>query len=325
LVTQQTLLKLLKEEYRFLITTHESPDGDALGSEIALALGLKSIGKDVIVVNEDKAEQRYNFIDSKIDIVPPENLQDNEQNLNTTMLVLDTLPDNTGKKMQMLQRKVSRIISIDHHDTNQASQLPQGYYQPKASSTCEMVYDLLKALNVKIDLSMGEAIFTGMVYDTGSFRYKKTGSHTLFIGSELVKLGVNPFKIHTIINQSNTKASLILHSRVLSTLEFFQNDRIALITMPKDMLIESGSTFEESQTIINIPLGCRSVEVSIFFKQDETGRWKCSLRSKGHFNCLNIAEPMGGGGHSTAAGFKLKEPMEMIRQRVLESMEQLLT
>lgn len=325
-MTQKEILTLLAREDSFIITTHESPDGDALGSQLALFEGLKLLDKKVFMINSDPVERRYGFLIERIEepLAPDQWLLNNDPS-EYHLIIVDTTPDNIGSPMNPFLEKCRDIIPIDHHDTIEPGLQPKGFYNSQASSTCEMIYELLQKLKVDMSLSLGQALFTGMVYDTGSFRYKKTGARTLAIASELVEMGVNPFEIHTRIYQSNTKASLMLLTKVMTSLEFFFGDQVALLSMKKKCLEETGASFEEAQTLINIPLGCQSVEVSVFFKEDERGLIKCSLRSKGRFNCLSIAEAFGGGGHETAAGFKLREPVEIIQTKVLAELENFFT
>lgn len=317
-MNQESLLKLLRTEKKIAISSHESPDGDALGSEAALYLGLKSLGKDVYIINSDPSENRYDYFLSNIPIHKPNKWLSEHNASEYILLILDTMPDNTGAEMVSITPLFSNVIPIDHHDTMSPDDRGPGYYNSQVSSTCEMVYELLVLLDITITHTIAQALYTGIVYDTGSFKYKKTGPRTLYIASLLVEKGVNPFYIHTNIYESNTKASLLLLSRVMSSLKFHFNDQVSILEMPSSLLKETGASFEEAQTLINIPLGCKSVELSLFFKEDEKGQKRCSLRSKGNFNCLHIAEDFGGGGHETAAGFKFYESFESIRKKVLD-------
>jgi len=315
---KKSLINLLYSEERFVISSHESPDGDALGSEAALYLGLLSLHKEVYIVNSDPSENRYAYFLKNIPIQQPKEWIKKHDPSTYTLLVLDTMPDNTGPEMVAISERFHRVIPIDHHDTMSPEDRGPGFYNAQVSSTCEMIFEILTQLEISITYEIAQALYTGIVYDTGSFKYKKTGPRTLFIASLLVEKGVNPFFIHTNIYESNTKASLLLLSRVMSSLQFYYNDRVSILEMPTSLLQETGANFEEAQTLINIPLSCKSVELSLFFKEDEKGQKRCSLRSKGNFNCLHIAEDFGGGGHETAAGFKIFESFESIRAKVLE-------
>jgi len=324
-MNREELLGILHEQKNIIITTHESPDGDALGSEVALYLALKSIDKNVYILNADPYESRYDFILDQIPIFNPEQwLKENQADL-FILIILDTSPDNIGHSMDIIKKSVSRVIPIDHHDTINPDNRFPGYYQSDASSTCEMIYQFITLWDLEISLTMANALFTGIVYDTGSFKYKKTSSKTFSIASHLVEIGVNPFFIYTSIYESNTKASLLLLSKVMSSLNFYYNDQVSILIMPKELLEETQASFEEAQTLINIPLVCKSVELSLFFKEDKNGLKRCSLRSKGLFNCLHIAEDFGGGGHETAAGFKFFESIEYIKRKVLEDIRSFFT
>ena len=164
-----------------------------------------------------------------------------------------------------------------------------------------------------------------IVYDTGSFIYPKTSAQTLHIAFELVTSGVKPNEIYSKIYETKSIASLVLQSTVLSTLELECHDHVAIQIMLKDAILESGATYEEGHQIINVPLAAEAIKVSVFFKENLEGILRCSLRSKGNINVVEIAQKFGGGGHKTAAGFKCSESLEVVKQMVLDDLEKYFT
>jgi bifunctional oligoribonuclease and PAP phosphatase NrnA len=127
-----------------------------------------------------------------------------------------------------------------------------------------------------------------------------------------------PYEIHKKMYENATIGALVLEKLVLSTLEFRNSDKISVLTMTQGMLRDSGAHFDDADGLINIPLQSRSIEVSVFLKEDSEGKRRCSLRSKGRVNVSTIAQAFGGGGHKTAAGFKHSEPLDAIKEKVLE-------
>jgi phosphoesterase RecJ-like protein len=215
--------------------------------------------------------------------------------------------------------RVREYFIIDHHE-NEEDVLAGNLILKSASSTAEIVYQLLRAINVEIDFSMAEELFTGIVYDTGSFIYPKTTALTFDIARDLVEKGVQPNKVYTHVYESNSISALLLQSRVLSTLELSLGNHVAVLTMNREMIRDTGGNYEEADGLINIPLRSEDVRVSIFFKENMEGLLRCSLRSKGVINVAEIAQMFGGGGHRTAAGFKCRISLEKTKKALLEKL-----
>ena len=236
------------------------------------------------------------------------------------LIILDVNDiNNIGQIKNLLLPKVQEYFIIDHHDS-EADTLARNFIAKSASSTCELLCSLFKALPITIDGPMARALYMGIVFDTGSFIYPKTTALTFKIAEELVSLGANPNEIYVNVFQSNSTSSLVLMSRVLATLKLELDEHIAIQTMTREVIIESGGKYAESDQIINIPLRSQEVQVSIFFKENLQGLKRCSLRSKGNIDVAMIAQTYGGGGHKTAAGFKCPRPFAAIQEELLEAL-----
>jgi len=177
-------------------------------------------------------------------------------------------------------------------------------------------------MGLPLDLPMARALYTGIVFDTGSFVYPKTTALTFRIAHELVALGVSPNEVYSNLYESHSLSSLVLMSRVLSSLSLRLGGRVAVQSMPNGLLQESRARYEEAAQLINIPLRSREVRVSIFFKQNPEGLWRCSLRSKGQIDVAEIARSYGGGGHRTAAGFKCSGPVASVQEEILAGLSE---
>ena len=305
----------------FIITAHETPDADAVGSECAMLRALKSMGKEAMILNADATPRKFSFIDvdhivgvlERDDQLPPDIGR-------YSLLVLDTNDiNNIGEVAQIVLPKVREYFIIDHHE--QDADNPSGnVIQKSASSTSEILYQLLKELGVPIDFQTARALFTGIVFDTGSFVYPKTTALTFEIARDLVSRGVEPNFVYGKLYESNSISALRLQSRVLSTLDLRCDSRVSILTMRREIIVETGADYEEADGLINIPLRSEDIRVSIFFKENMDGLLRCSLRSKGDINVAAIAQSFGGGGHKTAAGFKCREPLEKTRDLLLEKL-----
>ncbi len=304
---------------KFILTAHETPDGDALGSECAMYLALQQLKKEVVIFNADPTPEKYSYLEGsdQIRILKTESQIPADVG-EYVLLILDTNDiHNIGQVADMLLPRVREYFIVDHHESDDDIIL-DNHIEESASSTCEILYQLFELLGIPLSLPIATALFTGIVYDTGSFIYPKTSASTFSIAHTLVKNGVNPNYIYRRIYESNSISALRLQSRVLSTLELFYNQHVAAQTMTRDMIFECRAKYEEADTLINIPLKSEKVMVSLFFKENEEGILRCSLRSKEDINVAEIAQLYGGGGHRTAAGFKSIWPLETIKQKVLE-------
>jgi phosphoesterase RecJ-like protein len=326
------IVKILKEQDSFIITSHEAADADAIGSLMALYSCVKVMGKMAVPLLSDPVAEKYHFLDEeKIilsyqelggKIIPSLPIPGSNKKIKTKdscLIVLDTVPHNIGKMGDTLLPAVKSVVVIDHHDW-----LPEGgcqaWLEPGASSTCEMIYDLLSAMEHRMDIKTAEALYAGIIYDTGSFIYPKTSAKSFRIAESLVNSGVIPNKIYTNLYENKSVAALLLQTRVLQSMVLYQNNSIAVLHMPKEYLSGTGAHYDEAQEIINIPLQSRDVRVSLFFKENADGVMRCSMRSKGEVNCASLSLEFGGGGHRTAAGFKMHDSFEVIRDTLLDKL-----
>ena len=319
--TFDAVVAFIERHDHLILTAHEAPDGDAIGSEYALARALQQLGKEVRVCNADPVADTWQFIDdagllSQVETADqlPEPLSD------WALLILDTNDtSNIGNISELVLPHVSEYFIIDHHDYDDYDEdlLAQNLIQRGASSTAEIVYQLLERLQVKIDLAMAQALFAAIVFDTGSFVYPKTTAVTFQIAQALVARGVVSNEVYSRIHESKSVSSLLLKARVLGSLELLYDNRVAVQTMSIKTLEESGASYDEAGDIINTPLSGEAVRVSVFFKQNKEGQYRCSMRSKGEVDCARIARDYGGGGHRTAAGFRLAGSYEDTRARLM--------
>lgn len=316
------LINFISQNKKYILCAHETPDGDAIGSEFAMLKALQKIGKIVKIFNSDPAPRKFKFVDTKDEVAVLEDEEQIPEDIEDyVLLILDTNDkNNIGVIAELILPRVKDYFIIDHHESEK-DLLVHHIIQKSASSTAEILYLLFKEMKIEIDIQIAQALFMAIVYDTGSFIYPKTTALTFEIARDLVSIGVNPNHIYSKVYESNSISSLVLQSRVLSTLELTYNNRVAIQTMLKEVIVESGALYEEADQIINLPLRSEQIRVSIFFKQNLDGLLRCSLRSKGLVDVAEIAQSFDGGGHKTAAGFKCKLSLEETKEAVLNKLK----
>ena len=313
-------IAFLTRTRRFIITAHETPDGDAIGAECAMQRALASLGKEAIILNADPTPHKFAYLAPGDTVhvlegeaaVPPDVRE-------YSLLILDTNDlRNIGQVASIVLPRVREHFIIDHHEHEREDRRAGNVIQKGASSTCEIIYQILREMNAAVDQPIAEALYTGIVYDTGCFIYPKTPALTFEIARDLVRAGVSPNHVYAQIYESNSIASLVLQSLVLATLELRCANRVAILTMDRKMILDSKANYEESDQLINIPLKSEDIRVSVFFKENVEGLVRCSMRSKGAIDVAQIAQEYGGGGHQTAAGFKCRDSIETTKERILD-------
>ena len=314
---KETAQLLNSMEGKILITTHKNPDGDAIGSSVALYNYLKKLGKDVRIIYKDRVPYFFDFLPGVENV----ELKDSIDEKFDWVIVTD-VSEKKRTGFETIPAKNSLVI--DHHIT--AEPFSDFYIvEPEISSTCELCYYILKILNENlITKEVALPIYTGMVTDTGSFSYTNTSYQTHLVASELIKKGAEPYLVRRNIFERNRINKFKLLELVLRTLEFAVDGKVAHITVYQKFLKETGALMEETEGFINYPRSIQGVEVAVFFKEMEEGSWKVSLRSKGKINVAFIAKKFGGGGHVMAAGFEFEGDLEIRKEKLFEEIEKAL-
>jgi len=319
-MTIDGLAEYLEAHDDYIVVSHDSPDADGLGAAYALVLALQATGKRAAAAVADYVPPKYRFIDRRSLFVsigghPPLPFGPG----GATVIVVDTHDLHyVGSQVERLIGAAAACLVIDHHELR--GEIPElALLDPSASSSCELVWGVAKLLGAALPEDAAEALFSGIVYDTGSFSYPKTTERTFACALELVRMGVKPYTIHNRMYESSSIGVLILQKTVFSSLELHEGNRVAVQTLRRADLASSGASYEDAEDLVNTPLQGRTIEVSVLFKENLEGRLRCSLRSKGGVNVAHIAQSFGGGGHKTAAGFTCGSPLERAKGDVLQS------
>lgn len=318
------ILDFIKKYDSFILCTHDVPDADGIGAEMLLAFVLKKLGKQAIAINAAPIPANFSFMDpeNSIEVWDPFNHQSFVKT--SALIILDTSDEfNIGTIKDEVLPHVLDVIVVDHHELGPKSVL-RGLVSPEAASTSEIIMMAAAEFGIVPDLVTANAVFAGLVYDTGSFAYIKTNVNTFTAALTLIKVGVKPYDVYQKLFESASIAAVLLQRIVLSTLEIHENGRIAVQILRKEDLQSTGARIEDAEGFINLPLRSQNVKVSILLKESGEGPIRCSLRSKGEVNVSKIAQQFSGGGHATAAGFKSNLSIEQTLETLLNKVKQFL-
>lgn len=304
-VTEKEALSLLKENQSFVLTAHISPDGDSLGSMLALYEFLVRQGKQVVVVLDDTIPDVFRMLPCWDVIRSVDELGKLKPDL-TIILDASTM-DRIGRVSEIVD---APTLNIDHHVSNQGF-TDYRLLDSEAAATGEIVYRLLAEAKTPITKDMATNLYTAIATDCGFFRYANTRPGTMRIAAELLTYGVEPNTIAEALEQISLD-TMRLTARVLQTMEFFADGKVAVIVVTRDMLEHDESTDE----LINYPRKVEGVDVAVMLKQKDESSVKISMRSKG-VDVSRIAMQFGGGGHARAAGCSIEGSIDEARKKLL--------
>ena len=305
--------KAINKNKSFLILTHVNPDGDALGSQLALRRILKSLNKDVYVVAEERVPPMYKFL-------PDANkIQTDYKRFKSKFDVVFILDcpkiARVGKVEDLISG--SLIINIDHHP-GRTKEMDIVFKDTNAAATAVLIYKLFKNMRVKIDKKTALLLYVGIATDTGFFRYTNTDAEAYKISSELVKLGVVPNEINKQLYESESIKRLKLLGLSLETIKLYKTGKIITMETTKDMYTKTGSGPEYTEDFVNFPRSIKGVSVAAFFREDKKAQTvKVSFRAKGKVDVDKIAKVFGGGGHPQASGCTLKGNLKKNKNKVI--------
>lgn len=313
-------MKEIKEKIEqsdsIVIVGHVNPDGDTVGAGLALLLGLekKYPDKKIDFVLQDNVPKNIAFLKGcdkikKIeDIIAP--------NYNLAIFVDSATTERVGKVMELIGDIFK--INIDHHISN--PRYGDINVVRDISSTSEIMYSLLKDLDIEISLEMGEALYLGLVNDTGNFAHSNVTDKTFLVASELMKLGVNNNKIVNDFFKTKSYERMRVLGKALSEMVFVEEKKLMYFYLSDKALKELNAVKDDTEGIVEELINYAGSEVSLFLREEESGKIKGSLRSKHDINVNRIAGIFGGGGHIKAAGFTTELSPQEIIKKVVENL-----
>jgi bifunctional oligoribonuclease and PAP phosphatase NrnA len=298
---------------RFVVTSHVRPDGDSIGSSVAMALALRAIGKDARVVHADPAPAPFAPFPGVADIIVAPDAGDSFD----AAIVMEC-GDLGRTGVSGLDRGF--VINVDHHPGNTGyGQLC--WFDPSAAACAEMVFDLIKALGAPVTREIATHIYIGILTDTGSFHYSGISPKTFAICQALLEAGVNAEAVARQVYDSNTMGRLRIFGAVLNGMQVDATGRIAVIYLDHAMVRASGGSYEDTDGLVNQPLTVKEIVAVVFFKQIEGNEYRVSMRSKGDVDVGALAKEYGGGGHKNAAGCTVGGSIDELRGIFLERIE----
>lgn len=305
---------IIDDNEKFLIVSHKNPDGDSIGSEIAMALALKKIGKRVYIYNSDSPPHRYsNFPKASLIRTKKENFTED-----VTIFVDCAEMERIGKIKKDIELS-KPIINIDHHIGNTKFGTVN-IIKPDYSSTAEIIYKMIKN-EIEVDKEIATYLYIGILTDTGAFRYPNTTSHSLRVASELVAHGVIASQVSEFIWFTDPEARIKLLGNVLREMNLY--DKISIMTVTKEMLNKHGAKEEDTEEFIDYGLAIDGIKTAAIIKERDKGILKISLRSKNSIPVQKLAKKYGGGGHRTASGFSVKRDIESFKNELKNELEKL--
>lgn len=302
---------LLLKSNRFLICGHLLPDGDSLGSSLALGLALEGAGKEVLVASPDLPPDSFNFLPAigRVSTVPNWGRYE-------TFVALDcSTPDRLSQFKQAMEAAPT-VVNIDHHTGTE----PFGtynYINPQAAATGEILFDLLELMGLPISVEIATCLYVAIITDTGRFKYEQTTADTHRRVAKLIELGVPAVKVNTFLYDEKPLVVVRLLQVALASLELSPCGKVAWLTVTKNTLNDLGAGDQHAEGLINHVREIKSVEVAMVFREMEHQQLKVSFRSKRQVDVNQLAGSFGGGGHPRASGCVLSGNLDGLVNQVV--------
>jgi phosphoesterase RecJ-like protein len=302
----EPIRQLIERHKNFILTTHVNPDGDGLGSELALAYFLRKKGKTVTIINNSKTPENYEWLDHKKEIIFFSAENDRDKLLNAdAIFILDTNQPERLRNMQpfVVQSQATKIV-IDHH-LDSHTFADHYLFDENATSTGEIIYRILNKLDPSsIDKDIAMALYTAIMTDTGSFRYPRVNQETHNIIAHLIECGADPIESYSNVYENWHLGRMQLLGKALDSMKMVYDGKLVYIVCSQKMFDETGTTEIETDNFTIYPMSVRGVQIGILFNELSDGV-KISFRSKGSIPINELAKEFGGNGHHNAAGTRL--------------------
>lgn len=305
--------ELLLENDRIWIFSHRSPDGDTLGSAFGLLYALRSLGKTVAFRCSDPVPPQFSYLTAEYTAA------DFEPDFIVAVDVASKELLGTG-----LAEYADRVgLCIDHHHTN-TGYAAKTYVEGTWAAACELIYEVIRALRAPITPLIASCVYTGLATDTGCFKYPSTSAHTHRIAADLIEAGADYARINRELFDTKSKARVKIEQRVLETLGFAAEGKIAYACITRQMLEESGAVESELDGVAAIPRMIEGVEIGLTFREQPDGSFKVSARTAQFADASAICAKFGGGGHVRAAGCRFSCGYEEALKQLLSAAEEAL-
>jgi phosphoesterase RecJ-like protein len=313
--TLAEIADVLRAKQRFVVISHYRPDGDAIGCTLAVGLCLRQLGKDVQMWNDDGCIERFQFLPgAKFLQQPPAGPQEFD-----VAIILDTAVKNRGGRSVEAVKKAGCWINIDHHVSN-----PRygdlNFIDSSSPATGQILFELFRAGELPITYEMADNLYVAISTDTGSFQYPNTTARTYEIGAELVRIGVKVGALSQQLYESHPRRRIELLKAMLNVMRFTSEGRVASFALSLAAAREVGAKPDDTEGLIDHIRSIEGVVVAAFFEELEDGLVRVSLRSKDpRTDVCQIASAFGGGGHTLAAGLRMRGTLTDVQEKVLQA------
>lgn len=316
-MTLDEILKEINKAQNIVILTHESPDGDAVGSSLALKLAIEKLDKNVDVIIPEYS-RLFNFLPAANEIKKESEIKNYDLAISVDCANLKRL----AKREYFEQAK--KTIVVDHHGSNNMYG-DLNYVNPVSPACCEVLAGMIEYFEINIDKSIGTCIMAGIITDTGGFRHAGINPETFEFTAELIRKGVNIPDIYKRTLRTKTRANFELTKRVMSRMELLEDGKITFTYITSEDEKETGAEPGDHEGLVDIGMDIEGVEVSIFIRQkEEENAYKISMRSGDNVNVSDICLMFGGGGHQRAAGALIQGNVEQVREKILKEVRKAL-
>ena len=298
---------ILAEQDNITILTHFHPDGDTLGSALALLRALRKMGKKVNFVNNDPVHRKYAYLWKGL------KKQDFEEefvvavDIATEELLGDALKEQYAGKID---------LSIDHHPSNTMF-AKDTCLEGDSAAAAEIIYYVIKELGVEFDGDMASCIYTGISTDTGCFKFRNTTARTFYIAGIMKELGADTETINEVMFEIKTRGELELERIMLEGMDYYFDDKLAIAVITQDMYKQTGTSEDECEYIASIPRQVAGVYVGVTIRERTNGTYKASVRTKPPIDASEICRAFGGGGHMNAAGCRFDGTLEEFKNKFI--------
>ena len=307
------IVAAIRGRQRFVISSHARPDGDSIGSSLAMAFALRELGKEARVVHKDLAPAPLLTFPG----VPEIEIADRVDGAFDAAIIMEC-GDLSRTGVAGLDHGF--VINIDHHPGN-SNYGRINWFDSSAAACGEMVFDLVSALGVRLTPEIATHIYLAILTDTGSFHYSSISPRTFDICKATLQAGVDPVLVARNVYDSNNMGRLKLFGAVLSAMQIDDAGRVAIVYLDHEMARAAGGTYDDTEGLINLPLTVKEVQAVVFFKQIEGDEYRVSMRSKGEIDIAAVAKQFGGGGHKNAAGCTATGPVDVLQKLFVEKVQ----
>jgi phosphoesterase RecJ-like protein len=319
------ILSLIEESSTVLITSHRDPDGDSVGSQLALAELLESRGKTCRIVNQGPLSSKYMFLDPQkriVDVDDPKLRNDALAGFDL-VFVLDCTSLTRLGKVENLVPPEATWVNIDHHPDNERFGTVN-YLDVGASATGEMIFSVLEACDFPISPAVANQLYAAILSDTGRFKFPNTSARCMRVCAELVASGADPKQVTNQIYFNHSPGFLRLLGSILSRPEISDQGRICAMTLKQNLMTDLKIDPREVEGVVDYSLFLKGVEIGLLFTEKGASKTKVNLRSQNEYDVSKIARGFGGGGHRNAAGCTLDHNLEQTKRIILEQVEKTL-